>query len=709
MTEELRGVVKAVIFKSKDESYCVFRIEEKGSGTSVTVTGNIVIPYVGENVVVRGGWLRHPRFGLQFRAAILERMKPEAADEVEQFLASGLISGIGPSMAKRIVQHFGKKTLEIFERNIDALSEVPGIGQKTLERIKDSYSGISAMQEVIMFLQSLGISERFALPMQQLYGDDVMKVVREDPYRMVSEIPGLGFKNVDRIALSEGIIPEDSDRIVHGIFYILSQAVSGGHVCGPSDQVYTAASELLQVSPEIVETVGREAVDFGTVPSIVYEGKTYLYLPYLYEAETESAYRVHHLMEAGPLGSANLAIERFEKENGFRLAKEQRDAVEKSMKAGMMVITGGPGTGKTTLIRAIITAAEQNGLEPALMAPTGRAAKRLAISSGRDADTIHKALEASVRETGRTYFERNEANPLEEDLIIVDEASMLDISLFYHLLCALKDGARLILVGDIDQLPPVGAGEPLKDLMSWGYVPIVRLKRIFRQEEGSGIVENAALIRKGEMCVPDEADEFRIVYAADDEDAYRIVMDLCRELNYRNEENKMLLQVLSPMYRGVCGVDHLNESLQEMIHGEKVPDGMKFFPGDKVMQTRNDYEKGIYNGDVGTVWTATPQKVFVRYFDKEVVYEGEERFDLRLAYAVTVHKSQGSEYETVIFILRPSQHNMLQRNLLYTGVTRARKNTILVTAPDALRRALAIQHTGNRYSLFLPFLNHEAL
>ncbi len=657
MTEELRGVVKAVIFKSKDESYCVFRIEEKESGTSVTVTGNIVIPYVGENVVVRGGWLRHPRFGLQFRAAILERMKPEAADEVEQFLASGLISGIGPSMAKRIVQHFGKKTLEIFERNIDALSEVPGIGQKTLERIKDSYSGISAMQEVIMFLQSLGISERFALPMQQLYGDDVMKVVREDPYRMVSEIPGLGFKNVDRIALSEGIIPEDSDRIVHGIFYILSQAVSGGHVCGPSDQVYTAASELLRVSPEIVETVGREAVDFGTVPSVVYEGKTYLYLPYLYEAETESAYRVHHLMEAGPLGSANLAIERFEKENGFRLAKEQRDAVEKSMKAGMMVITGGPGTGKTTLIRAIITAAEQNGLEPALMAPTGRAAKRLAISSGRNADTIHKALEASVRETG----------------------------------------------------PPVGAGEPLKDLMSWGYVPIVRLKRIFRQEEGSGIVENAALIRKGEMCVPDEAGEFRIVYAADDEDAYRIVMDLCRELNYGNEENKMLLQVLSPMYRGVCGVDHLNESLQEMIHGEKVPDGMKFFPGDKVMQTRNDYEKGIYNGDVGTVWTATPQKVFVRYFDKEVVYEGEERFDLRLAYAVTVHKSQGSEYETVIFILRPSQHNMLQRNLLYTGVTRARKNTILVTAPDALRRALAIQHTGNRYSLFLPFLNHEAL
>lgn len=707
--EELQGIVKAVIFKSKDESYCVFRMEEKESGASVTVTGNLIIPYVGENVVVRGGWSRHPRFGLQFKAVLLEQVKPEDADEVEQFLASGMISGIGPSLAKRIVEHFGKKTLEVFEQNIDALSEIAGIGPKTLERIKESYIGISAMQEVIMFLQSLGISERFALPMQQMYGDDVMKVAREDPYRMIGEIPGLGFKNVDKIALSSGILPEDSDRIIHGIFYILSQAVNNGHVCGPANKVYTAVSDLLRIEPEIVEAAGKEAVDFGTVPAAVYEDKTYLYLPYLYEAETESAYRVHHLTEAKPLGPVNLAVERFEKENGFILDKEQRTAVEKSMEAGLMVITGGPGTGKTTLIRAIITAAEQYGMEPRLMAPTGRAAKRLAISSGYDADTIHKALEASMRESGGTYFERNEGNPLEEDLIIVDEASMLDTFLFYRLLCALKDGARLILVGDVDQLPPVGAGTPLKDLIEWDYVPVVRLEHIFRQEEGSGIIENAALIRNGNLCEPDETGGFSILHAFDDEEAYRIVMQICRELDYGSEENRMAIQVLSPMYRGICGVDHLNQSLQEMIHGEKAPDKIRFLPGDKVMQTRNDYEKGVYNGDIGIVWMATPQKVFVRYSDKEVVYEGEERFELQLAYAVTVHKSQGSEYETVILVLRPSQYNMLQRNLLYTGVTRARKNTILVTTPDALRRAVSTQYTGKRYSLFLPFLNHEAL
>ncbi len=706
--DELLGTVKALVFTSRDESYCVFRMEEKESGSSVTVTGNIVTPYLGENVVVRGCWSRHPRFGVQFRAESLEQAKLEETADVEQFLASGMISGIGPSMAKRIVEYFGKQTLEIFESNIDALSEISGIGPKTLEKIKESYANISAMQELIMYLQSLGISEKFASSMQQLYGEDVMRVIREDPYRMVSEISGLGFKNVDKIALAEGWDPEDADRIVHGVFHVLAQAVNNGHSCGPAEKVYDAVAALLHVDMDAVCMAGQGAVGTGEIPSVTYDGQCYLYLPYLYEAETESALRIRQLLEIQADASANLAIEKFEAENGFLLAEEQKDAMWQSMKSGISIITGGPGTGKTTLIRAIIMAAEQQGLEVRLMAPTGRAAKKLAISSGRNADTIHKALEASLRESGGTYFEKNEADPLEEDLIIVDEASMLDIALFYHLLCALKERARLILVGDIDQLPPVGPGTPLKDLIAWEGIPVVTLKHIFRQEEGSAIIENAALIRDGEICAPDEKGEFRIIRASGDEEAFRVVMDLCRELDYGDEKNKMAMQVLSPMYKGICGVDHLNGAIQKMIYGEEFSDGTRFMPGDKVMQRRNDYEKGVYNGDVGVVWASTPQKVFVRYFGKEVVYEGEELFDIQLAYAVTVHKSQGSEYDTVIFVLRPTQYIMLQRNLLYTGVTRAKKRTILVTTQEALQRAVRTHFVKGRYSLFLPLMQGEA-
>ncbi len=708
MMEELRGIVKTIVFTSEDQSFCVFRMNERESGDSVTVAGSVITPYVGENVSVRGCWERHPRFGMQLKAESLEQIKPEKTDEIEKFLASGMIAGIGPSIAKKIVDHFGKNTLDIFENHIDALSEVPGIGEKTLERIKSSYAGVGILQELIMFLQSLGIPEHFAVSMNRMYGEDVMQVIRENPYRMVREISGLGFRNTDKIALSEGTSPEDNERIVQGIFYILMQISNNGHTCGPSERVYEAAAKVLNLDKETVSAIAREAVESGEIPSAVYEMERYLYLPYLYEAETESALRIKDMMEYdSSLGSAALAIEKFEREHDLSLAEEQKDAVKKAMEAGVMIITGGPGTGKTTLIQAIIVAVEQYGLTVRLMAPTGRAAKRLAISSGRDADTIHKALEASLREKGGTYFDKNESDPLEEDLIIVDEASMVDISLFYHLLCAMKQGARLILVGDTEQLPPVGPGTPLKDLIRWKAVPVVELNHIFRQEEGSGIIENAVRIRKGKSCIPDEKGEFQVISVQDDEDAYQEVMNLCSELAYGKEENKMRVQVLSPMYRGVCGVDNLNRSIQKMIGGKELEEHTKYMPGDKVMQTKNDYEKGIYNGDIGIVWAVTPQKIFVRYPEKEIIYEGQEKFDIQLAYAVTVHKSQGSEYDTVIFVLRSSQYIMLQRNLLYTGITRARKKTVLITTEQALRRAVQNSETDNRYGLFLPLLQNE--
>ena len=708
MTEELRGTVRKIIFSSDDGRFCVFLLEDKESRKTVTAAYRGPAPYAGQPVLLRGCWERHPRFGMQFKCSTLENTKPEETEEIKLFLASGLIDGIGPSMAGRIVDHFGRKTLDVFENRIDDLRQVPGIGRKTLAKIKESYEKVREEQELIMFLQSLGISESFAADIRKRYGGETEDVLSGDPYRMVRDIPGLGFQEVDRIALAKGVDPDDADRVTKGIEYTISRALAQGHACAPESSVFRNASLLLGVTEDIVREAGKESIENGFIPSLVWNDKRYLYLPSLYEAETESALRIKSLLHAEPLGSSRLAVEKFEREKGLTLADRQREAVEKALKSGVLIITGGPGTGKTTLVQAIITAARQFQLKVRLMAPTGRAAKRLSLSSGVEADTIHKALEAELHDSGRTFFNRNESDPLKEDLIIVDEASMMDISLFYHLLCALKEGARLILVGDIDQLPPVGPGSPLKDLIAWGEVPVVWLEHIFRQKEGSGIIDNAARIREGQMCYPDEEGEFLIYYAASEPDAFREIMLLCRDMDYGSEKMKMKMQVLSPMYRGACGVDHLNRAIQELVHDHPVEGTVHFIPGDKVMQKKNDYDKGVYNGDLGIVWAVDKNKIFVRFDSKEVVYEGEERSSIQLAYAATVHKSQGSEYDTVILVLLPTQGIMLKRNLLYTGVTRARKKTILISTEDAIARAVSRADTASRYSLFLPLLKGEA-
>lgn len=708
MTEELRGTVRKIIFSSDDGRFCVFLLEDKESRKIMTAAYRGPAPYVGQPVLLRGCWERHPRFGMQFKCSTLENTKPEETEEIKLFLASGLIDGIGPSMAGRIVDHFGRKTLDVFENRIDDLRQVPGIGRKTLAKIKESYEKVREEQELIMFLQSLGISESFAADIRKRYGEETEDVLSGDPYRMVRDIPGLGFQEVDRIALAKGVDPDDADRVTKGIEYTISRALAQGHACAPESSVFRNASLLLGVTEDIVREAGKESIENGFIPSLVWNDKRYLYLPSLYEAETESALRIKSLLHAEPLGSSRLAVEKFEREKGLTLADRQREAVEKALKSGVLIITGGPGTGKTTLVQAIITAARQFQLKVRLMAPTGRAAKRLSLSSGVEADTIHKALEAELHDSGSTFFNRNESDPLKEDLIIVDEASMMDISLFYHLLCALKEGARLILMGDIDQLPPVGPGSPLKDLIAWGEVPVVRLEHIFRQKEGSGIIDNAARIREGQMCYPDEEGEFLIYYAASEPDAFREIMLLCRDMDYGSEKMKMKMQVLSPMYRGACGVDHLNRAIQELVHDHPVEGAVHFLPGDKVMQKKNDYDKGVYNGDLGIVWAVDKNKIFVRFDSKEVVYEGEERSSIQLAYAATVHKSQGSEYDTVILVLLPTQGIMLKRNLLYTGVTRARKKTILISTEDAIARAVSRADTASRYSLFLPLLKGEA-
>lgn len=709
MIEELRGTVRRCIYASDDGRFCVFQVEDKESRKLACATYHGKSPYVGEQILMRGCWQKHPRFGVQFSAQSMEMVKPEETEDIIHFLASGMIDGIRETMARRIVAHFGKKTMDVFESNIDALLEVPGIGPKGFEKIKKSYEMISGLKEIIMYLQSLSIPEKYAADMQKHYGENIKAVFQHEPYRMLGDIAGMTFLEVDRIAMDQGIASNDSERITAGVKHMLGLALSQGHSCVPIDSLAKNTVPLLHLSFEIIREGILSAALNELLPSLTYEKTVYVYLRFLYEAETQSADLLKYMLcHQKVLGTAALAIEKFERENQITLADEQKEAVEEAMKSRVLVITGGPGTGKTTLVRAIITAAEQHDLKVHLMAPTGRAAKRLSIASHMDADTIHKALEAEKREDGGTVFQRDESDPLEEDLIIVDEASMMDISLFYHLLSALKEEARLILVGDVDQLPPVGPGTPLKSIIAWGKVPVTKLKHIFRQKEGSGIIENAALIRDGNMCIPDEGGEFKILPVWSEEEAFDTVISLCRSLHYGESKEKMALQVLSPMYRDQCGVDNLNHAIQELVHQKQIPPGNHFFVGDKVMQKRNDYDKGVYNGDVGIVWSVTDKRIAVSFYDREVVYEKEERNDLQLAYATTVHKSQGSEYDTVILVLLPTQYMMLKRNLLYTGITRAKKTTYLITTEEALKKAVENVETGRRYSLFFPLLTGEA-
>ena len=708
MTEELRGVVKKLIFASDDGRFSVFLFEDKETKKADTVAFQGSSPYVGENVILRGCWNQHPRFGMQFKAFSLEMVRPEATEEIVQFLSSGLIKGIRESVARKIVDHFGEETLDVMDNCIGALMDVPGIGRKTFEKIEASYAEVAQLREIIMYLQSLGISEVYAKEMQKCYKEDILENIKQHPYELLRKVPDMTFAEVDRIAMDQGTAKDELERIICGLYHSLGVALARGYSCVPEGLLVYRAAVLLQLDEDIVSTGLKEATSSGRIYSLMYEGTRYLYLRGLYDAETESAARLHFMKNhSKELGSSALAVEKFERENGITLAEEQKEAVAEAMRSKVMVITGGPGTGKTTLVRAIIMAAQQYGAKVRLMAPTGRAAKRLAISSGVDADTIHKALEAELHEDDKTVFKKNEMDTLDEDFIIVDEASMMDIQLFYNLLLALKDEARLILVGDADQLPPVGPGNPLKSIIAWGEVPVVRLSHIFRQEAGSGIIENAALIREGEMFEPDAEGDFQVIHVISEDEAFDKVLEICHRFHYEEEKEKMRLQVLSPMYRGGCGVDRLNQAIQEMVHGRPLSTGVRFLVGDKVMQKRNDYDKGVYNGDVGIVWAVTDKRVMVSFYNKEVTYEGEERNDLQLAYATTVHKSQGSEYDTVIFVLLPSQPMMLKRNLLYTGVTRAKKNTILITNDQAIDKALETEEIGQRYSLFLPILRGE--
>lgn len=717
--EELivRGIAERILFEASDSDYRVFRLHDESDDTTYTVTGHGTKPLVGDRLEVKGHWVQHKRYGRQFAADGWSRVIPESLDGIERFLGSGAVKGMGPALAHRVVARFGKDTMEILEKAPQRLLEIEGIGPKKLAVITESFYEEKQINDIAYDLEQHGVAGRYAGRLLQKYGDDVKYVLTEEPYRMIHEIDGFGFKTADQIALAYGMDRQSPQRLGAGLAYVLQTMTQNGHVCIPDAELVRRAAFLLQADALGLHDILQDTVDMGQLRTADFEGTVYVYTPEAYEEEEYIADRIREMAAMKPLSMkthVQLFLDRWQDSCHFELADKQREAVEKSLQSGMTVITGGPGTGKTTVVQTIIRLAEQEGLRILLCAPTGRAAKRLAETTQRKAKTIHRLLVPDGYVGRVQSFEYNETKLLPADLVIVDEVSMLDMEMMYHLLNALKPQCRCILVGDADQLPSVGAGAVLHDVIASETVPVVRLDTIFRQKEGGRIVTNAHLINNGRLPVVNEDLEFRFVEIETEADGATQIGALYRS-EVEETGDEFAVQVLSPMYKDPCGVDNLNQLIQERLNpaipgkGELKGRHMIFRVGDKVMQKHNDYEKGVFNGDIGQIFAVQHDMVYVRYPEQDVKYEGAEIDEITLAYAITVHKSQGSEYHTVIMALVNSHSIMLQRNLFYTAVTRAKRKVILVGTKRAVQTAVQNQRTSRRFTLLIPRLQGELL
>ena len=715
--ETVQGAVERVLFEAPDSDYIIFRIRREDDESLLTVTGNGPKPLVGDRIEIMGRWTQHKKYGRQMAASAWKRLVPDTADGIERFLASGAVKGIGPSLARRIVSAFGSQTMAVMEKEPKRLLEIEGIGAKKLAVITESFYEEKQVNDLALNLETHGVSGRYAARLVQKYGEEALYVLTEEPYRMIAEIDGIGFKTADQIALAYGMDPQSPERLAAGLTYVLQDMTQNGHVCIPDRELVYRASLILRAEQLMLRDVLTEALAMGQLCADDYGGETYVYTLQAYEEERGVAERIREMAAytpPKPRRHVELFLDRWQESCQFQLAEGQREAVSQSLQSGMLVITGGPGTGKTTVVQAIIRLAEQEGLRIVLCAPTGRAAKRLAETTERKAKTIHRLLVPEGFAGGRQVFEYNETKQLPADLVIVDEVSMLDMEMLYHLLQALSPRCRCILVGDADQLPSVGAGAVLHDIIQSEILPVVRLQTIFRQKEGGRIVTNAHLINGGRLPVVNEDEEFRFVEIEREEQGADVI---CRLYAAETAEagDKFAVQVLSPMYKNPCGVDNLNAVIQSAVNGPQKGKGehkagkMTFRTGDKVMQKQNNYDKGVFNGDIGEIFAVQNDIVYVRYPEQDVKYEGQEIDEITLAYAITVHKSQGSEYHTVIMTLVNSHGIMLQRNLLYTAVTRAKGKVILVGTKAALRTAVQNVRTSRRFTLLAQRLREEEI
>ena len=699
-TEQIQGFVERVTFHSEDSGFCVLQVKARGQRELVTVVGNAGAVNAGEEIDCQGGWVNDATYGLQFRAATLRVIPPTTLEGVEKYLGSGLIKGIGPHFAHQLVKEFGAEVFDVIEQDPDRLRTLEGIGAKRQERVVEAWREQKAIREIMVFLHSHGIGNARAARIYRVYGDNAIERIRENPYRLALDIHGIGFLTADVIARKLGIPQDSVIRIRAALHHVLWELSAEGHCAGARPDLMERTVELLEVAPALVEqAIGLEVAAENLVAEPV-DGAPALFLTPLYRAEAGVAGHLRRLLRGvPPWGKADgaRAIPWVEQATGLSLSESQRRAVETVLDGKVTVLTGGPGVGKTTIVNSILKLVVARRAQVLLCAPTGRAAKRLSESAGAEARTIHRLLEFDPRQMG---FRKDEADPLDVDLLVVDEASMVDVLLMNQLLKAVPDHAAVLFVGDVDQLPSVGPGAVLQDIIESGQVPTVRLTEIFRQAASSSIVVNAHRINDGRPVeTPDGGGELQDFYFIPADSPEEIHDKLFQVVTERIPKRFGLspirdIQVLTPMNRGSLGTRSLNVELQKRLNAGAEPQvsrfGWSYAPRDKVIQTVNNYDKEVFNGDIGQVARVDLDEgqLHVVFDDRTVPYDFTELDEIALAYATSVHKSQGSEYPAVVIPLAMQHYLLLQRNLIYTAVTRGKRLVVVIGQPRALSMAV---------------------
>ena len=703
--EVLAGLVERVTFHNAENGFCVLRVKARGHRDLITVIGHAAIISPGEWVTASGDWVNDHTHGQQFKARFMRTSAPTSIDGIEKYLGSGMIRGIGPVYARKMVKAFGEKVFDIIEAEPGRLREVTGIGAVRAKRITDAWAEQKIVREIMVFLHSNGVGTARAVRIYKTYGSDAVQVMTENPYRLARDIRGIGFKTADAIAMKLGIEKTAMIRIRAGISYALTEAMDDGHCGLPNEELGPLAVVLLEVSKELVQTALDLELAEGTVIAATVGETACVFLAGLYRAEKVIAERITCLVNGTlpwPFIDPVKALPWIEQKTGLSMAESQIAAIRQSLLSKVLVITGGPGVGKTTIVNSILRILAAKGVNLLLCAPTGRAAKRMTEATGFEAKTIHRLLEVDPKGGG---FKRNNDNPLDCDLLVIDETSMVDVMLMQALMKAVPDDAALLIVGDIDQLPSVGPGQVLADVISSGAVPVVRLTEVFRQAAQSRIISTAHRINQGslpDLSKPEGDSDFYFVQADDPETAVPRIIELVKtRIPARFGLDPIRdIQVLCPMNRGGVGARSLNIELQKALNpaGERKVErfGWTFAPGDKVMQIENDYDKEVYNGDIGYVDDVDPDagELIASFDGRAVTYGFGELDTLVPAYAATIHKSQGSEYPAVVIPVLTQHYAMLQRNLLYTGVTRGKRLVVLVGQKKAV--AIAVKNVSGR-------------